>query len=640
MATKPKPRHLVLLDYYRFFLGLGIVENILAAWYLFSIPSKTQRGLLAGFSLQRLGAGFVLFVLVGIYIFLLIDSSRSRGLIRSFGSKLQGILNHGIYRLIIKSSLIIIVVSSLASSLSFLFFDFTRLLFFIPKAYLLVDIGTLAAILVGWVFLASLKLLILFSISGTQASQPLSMPVRLMVISWTLGIFVILFFGLWSWPMHKVDWEILQGPGLKILILAIWFSVWAFLDRREGWVRRHSLLFACISIWLCVFMPSLQAAQSFDRLVSPNTNYFNQVAYAFLHRKLYLINPLSTGDIAFFNGHWYVPNPPFPAILMLPFIAVLGMQAFNTTTFSLILGATSAVIIYLILHQMIHLGWTKLSHTGAAWLTALFSFGTMYWWLSMDSRVWFFAQVVTVLCSGLAFLSVLRKWSPWLTGFFLVCAILSRPNVFVLWPALLAIAIQLSLDSEGKLDWKESVKWGLFSAIPVVIGVGLLLTLNYVRFGNFLDFQYGNLNGAGQILEDVKNYGLFSPHFLSRNLYFMLVAPPPLSAECGYYLTRGWGMSLFATTPAVIYVFRRFKISWWTVGSWVSILLSVIVLGMYSNNGALQYGYRYLLDFIFPVIMLIAYNADGKISAPLKTLIIASIIINYYGTISWFKGPC
>jgi hypothetical protein len=40
------------------------------------------------------------------------------------------------------------------------------------------------------------------------------------------------------------------------------------------------------------------------------------------------------------------------------------------------------------------------------------------------------------------------------------------------------------------------------------------------------------------------------------------------------------------------------------------------------------------------MIMLIADNAGERISATLKALIIASIFINYYGIISWFKSPC
>jgi hypothetical protein len=190
------------------------------------------------------------------------------------------------------------------------------------------------------------------------------------------------------------------------------------------------------------------------------------------------------------------------------------------------------------------------------------------------------------------------------------------------------------------LRWKQIITWSALSAIPIILGVGLLLYYNFLRFGNFFDFGYTTLNGASWILVKAQNYGLFSPRFIPYNLYWMLVAPPPLSTKCGYYLTRGWGMSIFFTTPAILYIFRKFKISWWTIGSWCSILLSITLLSMYSNNGAIQYGYRYMLDFMIPAIMLISYYAGEKISPPLKFLIIASIFINYYGSLSWFRGPC
>jgi len=93
------------------------------------------------------------------------------------------------------------------------------------------------------------------------------------------------------------------------------------------------------------------------------------------------------------------------------------------------MAATSAVIVYLILHQLIHSVWIKLSQPGAIWLTLYFHLGSMYWFLSIDSRLWYSVKCVTVLFSGLAFLSALKKWSPWLTGFFLAAAILCRPDV-------------------------------------------------------------------------------------------------------------------------------------------------------------------------------------------------------------------
>jgi len=640
MVMKSKNKRPDLLEIYKIFLGLAILEKILATWYLFSIPSKTHNTFLAGFSLQRIGAGCAIFFVIGVDIFLLYDAYRSQKFLKFLTSRLEPILNVDVYHILIRSSLIIIVVSSLASLLSYLSPDFLRFTFFVPNNYLFLDLGPLVAILIGWVFLISLKILILDFCTGRKADHPVSTLVRLVIVCWIIEIFVAVYFVLWSLVERKLMLEILQGLGVNTLILSVWFSLWAALATDKERAKRIFHPFVCISIWLCVFIASLQFAQWFGKWSTPPYAYFNYLASSFLHGKLYLVNPSTTGDLVLHNGHWFLPPPPFPAILMLPFVAITGIQGFNTTTLSLALAATSAVIIYLILHQLIQSGWTKLSRTGALWLTALFAFGTNNWMLSIDSREWYFSQTVTVLFSGLAFLSVLRKRSPWITGACLAAAILCRPNVFVLWPALLAIAIQQNLNDQERVNWRYIIKWGARSATPVVLGVGILLFYNYLRFGNFLDFEYGNLSGATWILLNVQKYGLFSPHFMAYNLNFMLLVLPPLSADCGYYLTRGWGMSMFATTPAIIYVFRKYEFSWWTCGCWSSILLSIIVLSMYSNSGALQYGYRYMMDFMVPVIMLIAYNAGEQISKTLKTLLIASIFINYYGTLSWFRGPC
>jgi hypothetical protein len=640
MALKPGFKNITLLDYYRIFLGLSIFEGFLALWFLYRIPSETRNTFLANYSLQRIGLGFLFVVVLGIFIYFLYDSFKSQKLLRTLTSRLAIILKSEANDILLKSSLIIILISSLASLIFYWFPNLQRLIFFLPNNYLFTSAGEHAGLLIGWIFLVSAETLILFAISGKRTNHPITTPVRLMVVSWSIGIFVFIYFALWSLIGRRVELDVLLGPGIKILLLSIWFSLWAYLNQRKEWARHSFELFTCISIWLCVFVVSLQFAQWFDRWYSPAENLFNFQAYAFLHGKLSLINPSYTGGLTLLNGHWFVPGPPFPAIIMLPFIAVLGIKGFNTTTFSLALAATSAVIVYLILHSLIESGWIKLNRSGAIWLTALFSFGTMYWFLSIDSRKWYFGQVVTVLFCGLAFLSVLRKWSPWFSGFCLAAAILCRPNVFTLWPALLAIAIQQNQDALKKIKWKEVIQWGVQSAIPVVIGAGLLLSYNYLRYGSFSDFEYGNINGAVWILQNVQKYGLFSTHFMATNFNLMFLAPPPLTAACGYFLTRNWGMSMFATTPAIIYVFRRIKISWWTVGCWCSILLTIILLSLYSNNGAQQYGFRYMMDFMIPMVMLIACNAGERISAPLKTLIIASIFINYYGTLSWFRGPC
>jgi hypothetical protein len=59
--------------------------------------------------------------------------------------------------------------------------------------------------------------------------------------------------------------------------------------------------------------------------------------------------------------------------------------------------------VILILHRLVQLGWIKLNHSGAIWLTVLFEFGTVFWWLSIIGTVRLFSQVVTVLFYALAF---------------------------------------------------------------------------------------------------------------------------------------------------------------------------------------------------------------------------------------------
>ncbi len=271
---------------------------------------------------------------------------------------------------------------------------------------------------------------------------------------------------------------------------------------------------------------------------------------------------------------------------MLPFIAIWGIQAFNYTAFSLVLGALAVVVIYLVIDQLIRLGWIKLSRSGAIWLTALFAFGTVYWWLSIHVADGFLCQVVTVLACGLAFLSVLRKYSPWVAGVFLAMAILCRPNVFVLWPALLAITIQLNLNKE-KVDWRYAIQmecdfgnscdpWcGPACSTIIMSGSGISL-ISDMQPSMVQSFSWKKCRNMG--------YGIY--HYAPFNLRSMFVFLPQLTAQCRYYLPRGYGMSILLTTPALIYVVRKFKITWWMGGCWVSIILSIALLAMYSNNGA------------------------------------------------------
>src|ERR1041384_8757675 len=63
--------------------------------------------------------------------------------------------------------------------------------------------------------------------------------------------------------------------------------------------------------------------------------YYNYLADALLHGQLYLrLNPPTTHDLSPFQGHLYLYWPPVPAILLMPFVAIFGVQ-FSDILFTL-----------------------------------------------------------------------------------------------------------------------------------------------------------------------------------------------------------------------------------------------------------------------------------------------------------------
>ncbi len=95
------------------------------------------------------------------------------------------------------------------------------------------------------------------------------------------------------------------------------------------------------------------------------------------------------------------------------------------------------------------------------------------------------------------------------------------------------------------------------------------------------------------------------------------------------------GMSIFITTPALIYLIHRYEKKWWIAGAWVSVILSVGLLSLYHNTGAAQFGYKYVLDFIVPLIMLLAAALGRKSTWVFRVLVVLSMVINCYG-VWWF----
>lgn len=388
-------------------------------------------------------------------------------------------------------------------------------------------------------------------------------------------------------------------------------------------------------IFIGTYFLYVQFAFSIGWVGKTKSGFFDILAQAFLEGHLYLKNPPYTHDLTLYQGRWYVPMPPLPAIILIPLVYWRGVDNISTSYFSIFFSALNGLFLYLIFQQLKQKKWLVLSDLAISILVILFLFGTPHLWVGISGRGWFLDQILAVFFLLAAIYITLKKCSAWLIGIFVGTAMLARPNAILTTPFLLGIHLQMTQD---ELKIRKVMVWILKVSLPIFISIGLALVYNYLRFDSVSDFGYVTINGDPTIVQNAQQWGIFSHHFILTNLKVMFFKLPFLNLGGRWpILPSATGMSIFLTTPALVYLFRRYNKDWWVIGAWVAVLFNSILLSMYHNTGAHQFGYRYILDFIAPLILLLGFNLEKKIPWHFLLLTILSIIINLYGT-NWFMN--
>lgn len=408
----------------------------------------------------------------------------------------------------------------------------------------------------------------------------------------------------------------------------------ADLTSRPPAISRGRLVGATLAIFLVTLGVYWASAVVLDRTHTPDMAYFDQLADAFLQGRLYLLAPQSTHDLTRFAGRWYVPFPPMPALLLMPWVAVAGVGGVNTVLFSAVIGALNSSLAFWLLRELAERRWISLGGGDLFWLTALWAFGSVHWYMSTLGTVWFVSQLVTATFMLLAAVLALRTRQPFWSGLALVGVLWSRPLGVLVLPF---VAVMGTLETDGRLDLRRPFSWAATAALPIVLGALALLAYNQVRFADPLDFGYLTQNVSREVLGDLRRYGQFNLHYLPRNLWAMLLALPVVD-EQGRWVPIIEGMSLLVTTPAILLAHRAHGPRWLIVSAVLAIVLLWIPLGTYYNTGWWQFGYRFSLDFMVPLWVLIALGARRRAGWLSRALILIGVVVNAWGT-WWFLNP-
>jgi len=353
-------------------------------------------------------------------------------------------------------------------------------------------------------------------------------------------------------------------------------------------------------------------------------NYHLHLAVSFLEGRLHIANPPSwLTEFAFANGRPYVYFDPFPAVFLLPFASVWGLDV-NLARVSIGVGAVNVGLVRLLVGQL------GVARSTANWATLLFGFGTVHFYAAHYGNTWMLGHLLAVSALTLAWLESTRDANPFLLGLFCALAGTSRG------PALLGLPIFLFLAFRRRPRFSTLFEFGL----PLALTALALAAYNYGRFGDPLDNGYLHANQA--LLNP--EHGSFSWHYIGKNLYQYFVRMPAFQASWPYLTVDDHGMSLLATTPAALLLLRP----GWSeravdarLRGRLAILGCVIVQGLYLVyfwDGWRQFGSRYTLDYLPFLIVALALRNDPREASNrwlFPALVSLSVAVNVWGLWFW-----
>lgn len=291
---------------------------------------------------------------------------------------------------------------------------------------------------------------------------------------------------------------------------------------------------------------------------------------------------VAAGIVPFFSG---VPHTALLILIGIP-IPLLAYALFTRLTGSVFRGVVLALA--LVCGTSLWPVMERAVKTGGPWFVnqALGSLGLLLFLFGMTGRRW-----------GLA-------------GAGLAVSALSRQLTVFYFPALFLSAMRAKAD--------ESPGGRKRLAGPIVafaVAVGLPLVLNTLKFGRPPDSGYMRIyEGRNDALaRDARAHGIFSPHYVPRNLYYANLGFPERIPDGDHWRPNAQATGIWWTTPILLWLIPDVRRLWSQRESRVLLLCCAAVytaLLCYHSTGYAQRGYnRYSLDYLPVVLALIGPGA-------------------------------
>lgn len=342
---------------------------------------------------------------------------------------------------------------------------------------------------------------------------------------------------------------------------------------------------------------------------------------------------LSVQRIASSRGaRWYVSFPPLPTLLMLPGAAIAG-RAGNDVIPTIFVAALILPLTLLLLRRLVEAKLSQRSVRDDLWLVATLAFGSVLFFSAVQGKVWYTAQIL-----GLA-LALVYAWAsieakrPIVAGLALGAAALTRTPMAFMFPLFVFEAYRMA---RPDARWRDVSRPLALFAIPVIAFAIAGMMYNAVRFGSPTEFGHTYLYVRQQT--QIEQWGLMSYHYLSRNLAVAFTSLPEWLGQPPWIQVGGYGLALWITTPLLLFVVWPRQRPPIHVALWITIVLVALPSLLYQHPGAVQFGYRFSLDYMAFLITLVAIGGRpfGRVATALMAF---GIVVNLFGAVTFNPPP-
>ncbi len=396
-------------------------------------------------------------------------------------------------------------------------------------------------------------------------------------------------------------------------------------------------------------------------------NHFAYLADAYLHGTLSVrcdpgvVAPGETcppggggNDWARYNDRWFVAFPSFPAVLYMPFVAAFGRN-FPNRIVDVLLAGLAPALLYLFFEKLSRKGLSARSWRENLALTALFAFGSVYFFTAVQGSVWFVAHVVGCALGAAYLIAAVECERPALAGALLGLMFHTRTSMlfgalFFGMEALRTHRKPPAAEDEGSLevspltrawrwvartDWRAAAKPVARFALPVLAFIALYMLLNKRRFDSWTDPGYRYLQIRWQAR--INRWGLFNYHYLSRNLAVALALLPWATRAAPFVQISRHGLALWVTTPHYLELARparRTDLAW-SLGVTAAVIAAIDLF--YQNSGWVQFGYRFSNDYALFLVALIAVTGR-RVGRTWVALLAIAIAVNAFGAATFDRA--